>query len=111
MRISVFWSLFLALVLTAGFAQFAPSLHAQSQSQPPLAQTPEDQKQSRTFVGQIVQAKNGQYALLVNKNAGTGFYLDSAEKVKKFNGQSVKVTGTLDAQSKTIHITDIRPLA
>jgi hypothetical protein len=111
MKKTTLWVSLLALGLTTGLVQFTPTLHAQSQSQPPSAQPQPEQKQSRTFVGQIVQAKNGQYALLVDKSAGTGFYLDNSDKAKKYSGQNVKVTGTLDAQSKTIHISDIQPMA
>jgi hypothetical protein len=112
MKKSILWaSPLLALALTAGSVQFTPTLRAQSQSQPPSAQQQPEQTQSRTFVGQVVQAKNGQFALLVDKNAGTGFYLDNSEKAKKFTGQKVKVTGTLNAQTKTIQISDIQPMA
>ena len=98
----------IALGLAVGSVQFAPALRAQTQAKDPSTQ---QQTQARTFVGQVVQAQNGKYALIVDKSAGRGFYLDSAEKAKKYNGQNVKVTGTLDAQTKTIRISDIRPSA
>src|SRR5207249_8280561 len=109
MKRSMLWASLVALVLTAASAQFR--LQAQSQTPPSAAQQEPQQGQARTFVGQIVQAKNGQYALLVDKNAGTGFYLDNPEKAKKYTGQKVKVTGTLNAQTKTIQITEIQPMA
>src|SRR5205823_12207519 len=57
MKKSILWaSSLLALALTAGSVQFTPTLRAQSQSQPPSAQQQPEQTQSRTFVGQIVQA-------------------------------------------------------
>ena len=111
MKRNVLWAGVLTLALSAGLVYFSPALHAQSQTQPPAAQQQPDPNQSRTFVGQIVQAKNGQFALLVDKNAGRGFYLDDAGKAKKYNGQNVKVTGKLDVQTKTIHVSDIQPMA
>lgn len=113
MKKSNLWAWFLALALTAGFSQFATARGTQAPSQDPSAQQQPDQntgqKQDQTFKGQIVQAKNGQYALLVDKNTGTGFYLDDQAKAKKYDGQNVQVTGTLVAQNNTIHVSDIRP--
>ncbi len=103
----------LALAFAAAFCQFNPSLHAQSQSQDPSAQQEPDQQQpdqkAATFIGQIVKAKNGQYALLTNKEAGKGYYLDDQEKAQQFDGRNVKVIGTLDVATSTIHVTDIQP--
>ena len=99
--------------LAAAFCLFAPSVYSQSQSQDPSAQ-PQGQQQpdtqkAATFAGQIVKAKNGQYALLTDKQAGKGYYLDDQEKAKPFDGKNVKVVGTLDAATNTIHVTDIQP--
>ena len=104
----------LALVLAVAFCQFTPRLHAQNQTQDPSPsqqqgqQQPDEQK-GETFVGQVVKAKNGQYALLTDKQAGKGYYLDDQEKAKQYEGQNVKVTGTLDVASSTIHVADIQP--
>jgi Protein of unknown function (DUF5818) len=104
-----------ALAFAVVFTQFTPALRAQSQeSQDPSAQQQADQQQpdpqkAQTFLGQVVKAKNGQYALLVDKDAGKGYYLDDQEKAGQYNGQNVKVTGTLDVASSTIHIADIQP--
>jgi hypothetical protein len=106
------------LVLAAVVWQFTPPLHAQSQSQDPSTQQQRDQQQpdqqqpdqkAATFLGQIVKAKNGQYALLTDKQAGKGYYLDDQKKAQQFDGQNVKVVGTLDVASNTIHVTDIQP--
>jgi hypothetical protein len=37
------------------------------------------------------------------------YRLDNQEKVSLFAGQKVKITGTLDSKSKTIHVVDIKP--
>jgi hypothetical protein len=47
--------------------------------------------------------------LLVDKQKGSGFYLDNQDKAKPFEGRNVKVIGVLDASSSTIHVTDIVP--
>lgn len=111
------WVWVVALTLGLGMIWTAPSLRAQSQSQPPAAQQQPDQQQgqqdpnqSKTYVGQVIQAKNGKFALLTDKTAGRGYFLDDQDKAKKFNGQNVKVTGTIDTQTKTLHIAQIEPL-
>jgi hypothetical protein len=38
------------------------------------------------------------------------YRLDNQEKVRLFAGQKVKITGTLESKSNTIHIVDIKPL-
>jgi hypothetical protein len=106
---------FMVLALAFVLAQFTSTLRAQSQnSQPPSAQQGDqqqqpNQQQAQTFAGQIVKAKNGQYALLVDKDAGKGYYLDDQERARQYDGQNVKVTGTLDVASSTIHVADIQP--
>ena len=106
---------FLAVVLAVAFCQFTPGYTRKNQTQDPSSpqqqgqQQPDEQK-GATFVGQVVKAKNGQYALLTDKQAGKGYYLDDQERAKQYDGQNVKVTGTLDVASSTIHITDIQPV-
>ncbi len=114
MKIKALWAGLPALVLAAALCQFTPALRAQSQDQDPggrqrQGQQQPDQQKSGTFVGQIVKAKNGQYALLTDKQAGKGYYLDDQNKAKQFDGQNVKVIGTLDVATFTIHVSDIQP--
>ena len=84
---------FLALVLAVAFCQFTPGLHAQNQTQDPNSpqqqgqQQPDEQK-GETFVGQVVKAKNGQYALLTDKQAGKGYYLDDQERPNNMTGRT-----------------------
>jgi hypothetical protein len=98
----------LAVGLALGSVQFAPVLSGQSQSPNPNAQQ-DQQQQTQTFVGKIVQLKDGQLALLTDEQAGTGVYLDDQEKAKQFEGQKVKVTGVLEVAKKMVHVTDIAP--
>ena len=95
----------LALGIALAFPQLTPILQAQSQSPAPSAQ--QDQQKSQTFVGKIIKAKNGQYALLTDEQAGKGAFLDDQEKAKQFEGKSVKVTGVLEASRALIHVTNI----
>jgi hypothetical protein len=37
------------------------------------------------------------------------YQLDDQTKPQQFAGQNVKITGTLDESSETIHVTDIAP--
>jgi hypothetical protein len=46
---------------------------------------------------------------LVLADGNLVYRLDDQEKPTQFAGLKVKVTGTLDAKSKTIHVIDIKP--
>jgi hypothetical protein len=106
MKLKNFWATTLALGLALGFLQVT-FLQAQTQSQEPNAQ--QDQQKSQTFVGKIVKATNGQYALLIDEQAGKGVFLDNQEKAKQFEGKNVKVTGVLEAAKNLVHVTNIEP--
>ncbi len=97
----------LMLALTLLLVPFSSSMRSQSQSQQPNEQQQSAQK--KVYVGQIVKAKDGRFALLVDKQAGTGFFLDDQDKAKRFEGQNVKVIGTLDAANYTIRVSEIQP--
>jgi len=100
----------LILVLALGMLQITPLLAA-PQGEAPQGQTPQDpsamqqQAKEKTFKGTI--AKSGETYLL--KTAKASYQLDDQEKAKSFEGKDVKVTGTLDAQTQTIHVSDIQP--
>jgi hypothetical protein len=114
MKRNSLWAGLMALAFAVVLTQFTSAPRAQSQSQDPSVQQGDqqqpDQRQAQTFVGQIVRAKNGQYALLVDKDAGKGYYLDDQERARQYNGRNVKVTGTLDIANATIHVADIQPV-
>ena len=105
MKLKNFWATSLALALALGFLQV--TLQAQTQSQAPNPQ--QDQQKSQTFMGKVVKATNGQYALLMDEQAGKGVYLDDQEKAKQFEGKNVKVTGVLETAKNLVHITNIEP--
>jgi len=105
MKMTKLWVASMALAIALAVPQLTPTLQAQSQSQTPSAQ--QEQQKTKTFVGKIVKAKNGQYALLTDEQAGKGAYLDDQEKAKQFEGKNVKVTGVLEASKDLIHVSNI----
>ena len=107
MKIRNLWATLLALGIVLASHQLTPTLQAQSQSQAPNAQR--DTQKSQTFFGKVIKAKNGQYALLTDEQAGKGAFLDDQEKAKQFEGKSVKVTGVLEADRALIHVSNIEP--
>src|SRR5215472_7293891 len=106
MKLKNFWTTSLVLALAIGFLQ-STVLQAQAPNQVPNA--PQDQQKSQTFVGKIVKATNGQYALLIDEQSGKGVLLDNQEKAQQFEGKSVKVTGVLEEAKNLVHVTNIEP--
>jgi hypothetical protein len=98
----------LALSLAFVSSQLAPTLLAQAQTAPPAAPQQQQQPKTETFVGKIVKATNGKFALLTDEANGRGLYVDDQEKASQFEGKSVKVTGVVLA-SNILHIADIQP--
>ena len=96
----------LALGLAFGFLQFSPVLRGQSQSAPAGQ---EEQQKTQVFVGKVIKARNGQYALLTDEQAGKGVYLDDQDKAKEFEGKNVRVTGVLEVAKNLVHVTNIQP--
>jgi uncharacterized protein DUF5818 len=86
-----------------GQGQQAGQQDPAAQSQPSMGQQ-STQGQSQTFMGKITKSKGD---LVLRDDAGTSYKLDNADQAKQFVGKSVKVTGTLDATTNTIHVTNI----
>jgi len=59
--------------------------------------------QTSSFTGTVVKA-GGKYVLKTNE---MNYQLDDQKKAKQFVGQQVKVSGTLDSSTSTIHVSDI----
>jgi hypothetical protein len=80
----------------------------------PQAQAGQDQsQQTGTFLGTIGKSRGtlvlkGGYASQ-DPNAKSTYKLDDQEKAKQYLGKNVKVTGSLDASTRTIHVSDIEP--
>ncbi|MBZ5563516.1 MAG: hypothetical protein LAP13_13985 [Acidobacteriia bacterium] len=77
---------------------------AQQEQAPPSS---EDKQEAQTFTGKIAQV-DGHY-VLQDMSSNTNYKLDNEDKAKQFDGKNVKVIGTLDSSSNTIHVSDIEP--
>lgn len=110
--------LLLMLALAAGMCMIVPSLNAQ-QDHPAAQQQPDTSSQQaqsstmgqasdqQTFNGQIAKA-GGKFVLKDTASKST-YVLDDQDRAKQFDGQEVKVNGSLDPQTKTIRVTSITP--
>lgn len=105
-----------ALLMAASLCAFTPGLTAQADgaaqqpSQPSQAQPSQAQPQKQTYAGIIEKLQNGKFALVTGKNAQgqlSGHFLDDQPDVQKYEGKKVRVTGTLDMASNTIHVSKI----
>ena len=110
--------LFLLLAVGAAMCLLQPTLgyaqqdrpSAQQQQQPDNQNPPAATNQPsdpQTFSGKV--AKAGGKFVLRDTASNTMYVLDDEGKAKPFEGQEVKVSGTLDAQTKTIHVSSITP--
>jgi hypothetical protein len=101
----------LALVLAAALSAFTPGLAAQSSDKAQQqGQQQQDQQENKTFTGKIEKLQSGQYAMITGQTPEgklSGHFLDDQENAKKYEGKQVKVTGTFDQASNTIHVTNI----
>src|SRR5690348_2219725 len=99
---------FLAFGLSP-YASALPARHATPQAQA-QAQQQQPPASSQEFTGKIMQLKSGQLALITGKTdkGYSGHFLDDQNNAKKFIGKDVKVTGTLDTGTNTIHVTNIQ---
>lgn len=97
----------LAGIPVYGQEQEPASQDPAAQSQPSQSQPSMSQQSSQTaqiFVGKIAKAKGD---LVLKDDAGTSYKLDNSDQAKPFVGKNVKVTGTLDTSTNTIHVTNI----
>ena len=112
----VVWSSLLALVVALSTQAIAQSgnpgtnqgaqTQAAQDSQPQQAM-PSTSADAKTFTGKIVKAAGK--LVLKDSVSNATYMLDDQDKAKQFVGQSVKVTGTLDAASGLIRVTSIEP--
>jgi Protein of unknown function (DUF5818) len=90
------------LLLTAapqmGRAMLSPTLN-QQQPKPQL----------KMFSGTIL--KNGQNYILSDSANKISYTLDDAQKASQYEGKKVKVTGTVDTATNTIHVETIQEIA
>jgi hypothetical protein len=102
-------------VLTILISLAGITLYGQGQqpsSQDPAAQSqPSDMPSSQSqptqiFVGKITKSKG---EIVFMDAAGAMYKLDNADQAKSWVGKAVKITGTLDDATKTIHVTNLEP--
>lgn len=67
------------------------------------------EQKTKTFSGTII--KDGDKFVLRDTASKLSYVLDDAEKASKFEGKSVKVTGTVDVARNTIHVEVIQEIA
>ena len=70
---------------------------------------PDREGKTKTFSGTIL--KDGDRFILSDKASKLSYVLDDAEKASRFEGKKVKVTGTVDVASNTIHVDEIEEIA
>jgi hypothetical protein len=85
-----------------GHGQQPSSQDPAAQSQPSGQES--SQSQPRIFVGKIIKSMG---ELVFKDDAGTVYKLDNADQAKSWVGKTVKITGTLDDATKTIHVTNM----
>jgi uncharacterized protein YdeI (BOF family) len=73
----------------------------QSGQQAPDSQADSQQPQGQIYAGTIKKAGD-KYVL--QDASGTTYDVDRQDLVKKYEGQKVRISGTLDADGKTIHV-------
>ena len=107
---NVSWLVMLVALGVIAWAVPATKVHATSPNAVLTAQqdepaAPEAQEsEAQTFMGQIMNHE-GKYAL--QGEDGKTYQLDDQDKAKAFDGKKVKVTGSLDEESMTIHVKQI----
>jgi Protein of unknown function (DUF5818) len=95
-------------------AQQTPS--PQPDNQPPSTQSDsgaqqtvdaQNQRSAKSFEGTI--ARSGDKLVLQDSATQVSYQLDNQGKAKKYEGQKVKVTATMDSNTNTLHVVDIAP--
>ena len=86
--------------------QTSPSTQPSSPSRDSSSSSMQN-SQGTAFTGTVVKA-GGKYVL---KTSDMSYQLDDQDKAKQFVGQQVKVNGSLDSNTSTIHVSDIAPMS
>ena len=66
------------------------------------------QREAETFMGTIL--KDGENYVLSDSATKSKYVLDSPQKVSRYEGMTVKVTGTLDVAKSLIHVETIQKI-
>ena len=68
----------------------------------------EAQPEAETFYGTIL--RNGKNFVLSDSATKSKYKLDDPQKATRYEGMTVKVTGTLDTTGNLIHVETIQPI-
>ena len=104
--------LFAMLIALGVIAWCIPTVNVQATSHNAVFTAQEDEPaepsaqetETQTFTGRIMN-NNGKYTL--HSEDGKTYQLDDQDKAKNFDGKKVKVTGSLDEENMTIHVSEI----
>jgi streptogramin lyase len=77
----------------------------QDSQQPRQANSAQSEQQAQAFMGKIARSKEGY--ILKDEASNTTYKLDNEDQAKQYVGKKVKVTGTLDPETGTIHVVSI----
>jgi Protein of unknown function (DUF5818) len=100
----------LALGVASMGSLYAQNSHpAQNDQQSAQSQTSTQQNSAKEFTGTIV--KDGDNMMLKDSASSTSYKVDDASKVKEYVGKQVKVTGTVDSSTNTIHVDSIQVIS
>ena len=101
------WSMLLPIAVTASMLiAEEPQQRPPQRPQPPAQEQTQQDEQQQTVTGKIATSNDGKY-VLVDPN-GTMYQLDDQRTAKTFAGKMVKVSGTVDTASNSIHVTEIK---
>jgi uncharacterized protein YdeI (BOF family) len=73
----------------------------QSRQQAPDSQAQSQQPQGQIFAGTVMKSGN---KFVLQDASGTAYDVDRQDLLKKYEGQKVRINGTLDPDGKTIHV-------
>lgn len=76
---------------------------------PPAAMQQQTEQKTKTLSGTVV--KSGDHFILSDRASKLSYTLDDTEKASHYEGKKVKVTGTVDVASNTIHVVSIVEIA
>jgi hypothetical protein len=76
---------------------------------PPTSMRQQSKQEAKIFSGTII--RNGDNFILSDAANKLSYVLDNAEKASRYEGKKVKVTGTVDVASNTIHVETIQEIA
>jgi uncharacterized protein YdeI (BOF family) len=80
-----------------------------SATSPPASMQQQTKQKTKIFSGTII--KSGDNYVLSDAANKLSYVLDDAQKASQYEGKKVKVTGTVDVASNTIHVETIQEIA